>query len=326
MSRPAVLARVVEALRFDGLWWRRFARLGSVYGPEWWKRGSPPVIAAILFGLVGRNRRGAMTNLRRVLGDADDGRLHLAALRMFIQFAHCMTETMEYFGPRPRPIQLDVPQRDPIAEALRDGRGAVLVTGHIGNWDVAAKTLRDYDRPINLVMAREANATAADYVRAIREQAGVRVIYSDTSVFSSLNMIRALRANEIVAIQLDRMVGSGGARLVPFFGRLAPFPSGPFVLARLAGAPLIPVFAPRLGTRHYAVHIGQRITLTRDARDPHSLARAMRAAVAAFESVIRAYPSQWFLFSPFWPEDAPTSQTLGSGADGDADELGAAPG
>jgi hypothetical protein len=54
-----VIARAAAALRFDGLWWRRFARLGSVYGPEWWKRASPPVIAAILFALVGRNRRGA---------------------------------------------------------------------------------------------------------------------------------------------------------------------------------------------------------------------------------------------------------------------------
>jgi KDO2-lipid IV(A) lauroyltransferase len=214
-----------------------------------------------------------------------------------------MTETLEYFGPRPQPVHLELPARDTIAEALSEGHGAVLVTGHIGNWDVAAKALRDYGRPINLVMAREANATAADYVRAIREQAGVRVIYSDTSVFSSLNMIRALRDNEIVAIQLDRMLGFGGANMVPFFGRLAPFPSGPFVLARLAGAPLIPVFAPRLGTRHYAIRLGQRVTLQREARDPHSLARAMRAVVAQFEDVIREFPSQWFLFAPFWPSD-----------------------
>jgi len=208
---------------------------------------------------------------------------------------------------------------------LREGRGAVLVTGHIGNWDVAAKALRDYDRPINLVMAREANATAAAYVRAIRERAGVRVIYSDTSVFSSLNMIRALRQNEIVAIQLDRMVGLGGARLVPFFGRLAPFPSGPFVLARLAGAPLIPVFAPRVGRRHYAIRVGPRVSLTHEARDPHSLARAMRATVAEFEAVIREFPSQWFLFAPFWPADAETALPLARDADADLRERGAAP-
>jgi lauroyl/myristoyl acyltransferase len=294
------MTRAAAALRFDGLWWRKFAYLGCVYGPEWWKRGSPPAIAAILFALVGRNRRGAIENAQRILGDGDRRRTLRAGLRMYAEFAHCMTETMEYYGPRPKPLRLDLPQHDPIAEALRERRGAVLVTGHIGNWDIAAKTLRDYAQPINLVMARERNATTQEYVRGMRERAGVRVIYSDTSVFSALNMIRALRHNEIVAIQLDRTLGLGRTRAVPFFGAPAPFPSGPFVLARLAGAPLIPVFIPRIGTRHYEVRIGNPLVLAREQRDAYSLDRAMRTVVREFEAIIREFPSQWFQFTPFW--------------------------
>jgi KDO2-lipid IV(A) lauroyltransferase len=301
------MARAAAALRFDGLWWRKFAYLGCVYGPEWWKQGSPPAFAAILFALVGRNRRGAIENMQRILGDGDRRRARRAALRMYAEFAHCMTETMEYYGPRPRPLRLDLPQHDPIAEALRERRGAVLVTGHIGNWDIAAKTLRDYAQPINLVMARESNTTTQDYVRDMRERAGVRVIYSDTSVFSALNMIRALRGNEIVAIQLDRTLGLGGTRAVPFFGAPAPFPSGPFVLARLAGAPLIPVFIPRVGARHYAVRIGTPLVLSREQRDAYSLDRAMRTVVREFEAIIREFPSQWFQFTPFWSA-APVSR------------------
>ena len=224
-----------------------------------------------------------------------------AALRMYAEFAHCMTETMEYYGPRPRPLRLDVPERDELAEALRAGTGAVVVTGHFGNWDVAAKTLREYGRPINVVMAREINATTHEYVREARERVGVRVIYSDSSVFSSLNMIRALRRNEIVAIQLDRPLGAGGTRLMPFFGAPAPFPSGPFVLARLSGAPLIPVFIPRLGTRHYAIRVPGPLQLAREARDSRTLERVMGEVVHAFEAVVRSFPTQWFQFTPFWP-------------------------
>ena len=300
--------RAAAALRFDGLWWRKFAYLGCVYGPEWWKQGSPPVIAAVIFALVGRNRRGAIDNIERILGDGDRRRATRAALRMYAQFAHCLTETMECYGPRPRPIRFDLPEDDLIATSLGEGRGVVLVTGHIGNWDVAARRLREYNQPINLVMASEANSTTQDYVRDMRERAGVRVIYSDSSVFSALNMIRALRHNEIVAIQLDRMVGLGGARAVPFFGRPTAFPSGPFVLARLAGAPLIPVFIPRLGTRHYAVRFGSRLLLSRESRDAHSLERAMSAVIAEFETMIREFPSQWFQFAPFWRDaEAPAS-------------------
>jgi KDO2-lipid IV(A) lauroyltransferase len=294
---------LAQALRFDGLWWRKFAYLGCVYGPEWWKQLSPPAIAAIIFMLVGRNRRGAIANMERILG-VRGAPAAAAALRMFAEFAHCMTETMECYGPRPKPLRLQVSARNALVDALDDGRGAVVVTGHFGNWDVAAKTLSDYGRPVSLVMAREANATTHEYVRQARDRAGVRVIYSDSSVFSSLNVIRALRRNEITAIQLDRASGTSGMRPIPFFGAPAPFPSGPFVLARLSGAPLIPVFIPRLGTRHYAVRVGGSFTLPREARDAHALERVMTEVVGEFETVVRLFPTQWFQFAPFWPADS----------------------
>lgn len=302
MGESSATGRLRAALRFDGIWWRKLAWLGCVYGPEWWKQGSPPVIAALIYAGVGRNRRGAIENLQRVLGDPDPQRARQVALRMYAEFARCMTETLEYFGPRPHPVRIDQPARDVVGDALSEGRGLVLVTGHFGNWDIAARTLEQYDRPFNLVMAHETNTTTSAYARAIRERAGIRVIYSDTSVFSSLNMIRALRDNEIVAIQLDRSLGVGGIRMVDFFGAPAPFPSGPFVLARLAGAPILPVFFPRLGTRHYAIRLGTRLTVPRDARDNPALARVMRAVAAEFEDVIREFPHQWFQFAPFWPQ------------------------
>src|ERR1051326_6624089 len=101
MSELSSLRWLAQNLRFDGLWWRKFAYLGCVYGPEWWKRYSPPAVAAIIFALIGNNRRGAIANYERVLGTNDPRKTRRAALRMFAEFAHCMTETMEYYGPLP---------------------------------------------------------------------------------------------------------------------------------------------------------------------------------------------------------------------------------
>lgn len=305
-----MLEHTTRALRFDGLWWRKLAYLGSVYGPEWWKRWSPPFFAAAAFALAAGNRRNAIANMRRVLGTDDSWTVAVAALRMFSEFSYCLSETLEYYSPRPQPLRLEQPEHDPIGESLRAGKGVVLVTGHFGNWDIAAKTLRDYGRPLNIVMAHDVNASTQEYVRSTRERAGVRVLFSDTSVFSSLNMIRALRENEIVAIQLDRMLGAGGARMLPFLGHLAPFPSGPFVLARLAGAPLIPVFVPRRGRRHYAVQVGQSVLVPREARDPAALDRVMMEVVSQFEAMVRRHPTQWFQFASFWPaEETPSVQS-----------------
>jgi len=204
---------------------------------------------------------------------------------------------------------------------LREGNGAVIVTGHIGNWDIAAKTLSEYERPINIVMAREVNQTTQEYMRHARERAGVRVIYSDTSVLSSLNMIRALRQNEIVAIQLDRMLGPGGARMLPFFATPAPFPSGPFVLARLARTSVIPVFIPRLGRRHYAIRLGTRVRLKREPRDNQALDAAMMQVISQFEAIIREFPTQWFQFSPFWPVGSKPAPRTAAIPQSDAEEL-----
>jgi KDO2-lipid IV(A) lauroyltransferase len=299
---PVTLRSLLRALRFDGLWWRKFAYLGSVHGPEWWKRYSPPWIAAIIFLCVRRNRRGAIANMRRVLGTRGWLRDHWHGLKVFIGFAHCMNEEIECLSPYPKPITVERPDDDPIEKAVAEGRGAVLVTCHFGNWDVAARTLARYGRPFNLVMAREVNETTAEYVRSAREAAGMHILLSDSSVYGPFNMLRALRRGEIVALQLDRPIGGDGARPVDFFGAPALFQSGALRLARLAGTPIFPVFVARRGPRHYRIVVGteRRVARTAGADD---VDRMLAGIVGEFEDLVREYPDQWFQFAPFWPED-----------------------
>jgi lauroyl/myristoyl acyltransferase len=292
---------LAAALRFDGLLWRKLARLGCVYGPEWWKRASPPLVALAIFLLVRRNREGAIENQARVLSDgAGRWRSVVAGYRSFAAFARCMTETMEYYGPRPRPFRIDEPQRNHVAEALERGRGVILATAHVGNWDVSGRALRATGRPVHMVMAREPNETTQEYARRSRERVGVQVIFSDSSVFSAFNMIRALRHNEILAIQIDRGTSepNSPSRQVEFFGANATFQAGAFHLARLSGAPVVPVVTLRRGLRHYEIVLGEPLYVSRDRAGDAE--RALGDAVRFFERTIREHPEQWFQFAPFW--------------------------
>ena len=110
-------------------------------------------------------------------------------------------------------------------------------------------------------------------------------------------------------------------RRVPFFGRAALFPSGPFVLARLAGAPVIAVFAPRLGVRHYGVRIGQPHEVSKDTRDTGALDRVMAEVVAELEAAVKAYPTQWFQFTPFWDEQAQGAANVAARAEQTVEQL-----
>ncbi len=306
MEVPAL----VEKLRYDGLWWRKFAALGASYGPEWWKRTSPTVIGGMCFAMIAANRRGAIANMRRVLADSSRNPTTVA-LRMFVDFAYCFSETLERFGPYPVAVRVDLPRVDRIRDAIDAGRGVVVVTGHFGNWDIAALELLRYGRPTHVVMAHEANESINPYVERMREDLGLNVVYSDQSVLSSLELLHALRRNEIVALQIDRLAASDSAREVAMFGSDVRLPSGPFELARLSGAPLVAVFSPRVGTRHYQINLGELRSLPRNATAQQVEACASSVA-AEMEEMIRRHPNQWFQFEPFWIADAAQSQAPAS--------------
>ena len=289
--------------RHDGLFWRRLAYRGSTEGPEWWKRTSPAVIAAVLFAAIGRNRRGVLSNLRRIQGSRGVLADHWSALRTFVEFAYCLTETLEHASPHARPLDVQAPPEIDDFERLPRRQGVVVLTSHFGSWEIAAQLMQRFGRRVNVVMAREANPSVEAFQSALRERCGLRVLHSDSSPFASLNMLQALRRGEIVAIQIDRSAPGHVTRPVEFFGAPAQFQYGPFALARLAGVPLWPVFAARLGVRRYRLMPEPLRTIARDASEQDVLA-VMHDVVRSFESHVRAYPNQWFQFAPFWDRPA----------------------
>src|SRR6266566_6739848 len=156
---PMDWTRLRAAVRFDSGAWRRFAELGCVYGPEWWKRGSPPVIAAIIFAIARAQRAAVLANQRQIHGPIPGARGWLRerwhAYRVFAEFARSVTEAMEQWGPRPRPLELHVVGTEIFEAALAEHRGLVALTGHFGSWEVAARHLSGLGRPVNMVVAHE---------------------------------------------------------------------------------------------------------------------------------------------------------------------------
>jgi lauroyl/myristoyl acyltransferase len=295
------LAGLRAALRFDSGWWRRFAEFGCVHSPEWWKRGSPPVIAAIIFSIARDQRAAVLRNQRQVRGPRGWLRERWDAYRVFAECARSMTESLEQWGPHPPPMALEVPQAELFRAALAEGRGLVVPTAHFGGWEVGARFLSDLGRPVNLVTAHEPNPTARAFIHRLRTRHGVNVIYSDRSVFAGLPVLQALRRHEVVGMQIDPWGQPQGAQAIEFCGRPAPFQVGPFVIARVARAPLIPVFAVRTGIRRYEMRVGGRF----DPKTAADTAAAFTATVRAFERLVRECPAQWLMFEDVWHDPPP---------------------
>jgi len=294
------------ALRFDGGLWRRFAELGCVYGPEWWRRLSPPVIAAAIYAIAGERRRAVLRNQRQVQGVRPRWREHRDGYRVFAELARAMTESMEQWGPSPRPLALRVRGGEIVRAALAERRGLVVVTGSFGSWEVAARLLARLGRRVSMVGAEEPNPTVREFLHRMRTRHGFGMIYSDRSIFSGLPVLQALRRDEVVCMKLEPWGPMPGTHPVSFCGRTAHFQLGPFAIARLARAPVVAVFALRVGIRAYELRVAGRF----DPRTREDAATALERTVAAYEELVRSRPWQWLVFEDVWPMAAPAAPVL----------------
>src|SRR5206468_2624540 len=292
--------RLGATLRFDGSAWRRFAELGCVYGPEWWKRGSPPVIAAIIFAIARAQRAAVLRNQRQVRGPRGWLRERWDAYRVFSEFARSVTEGLEQWGSRPRPLDLHFVNEDLFTGARAEHRGLVVLTGHFGSWEVAARGLAGFGRPVSMVTAHEPNPSVREFMHAVRTRHGVKVIYSDRSVFTGLPILHALRRDEIVGMQIEPWGPVPGSHEVTFCSSPTHFQLGPFAVARVARAPIVPVFALRTGIRRYEISVVGRF----DPRTPAESVAALEETVRAYEAIVRAHPAQWLMFEDVWAPPA----------------------
>jgi lauroyl/myristoyl acyltransferase len=269
------------------------------------------VTAAIIYAIASDRRAPVLRNQRQVRGRRSWFREHWDAYQVYAEFAHSMVEALEQWGTRPRPIDLTVRDPEIFDDALAEGRGLIAVAGHFGSWAIGARGLGRFGRPVNMVTAHDPNPSVHASLHALRTRHGVNVIYSDRSPFGGLPILQALRRDEIVGMHIEPWGPLRGSHEVEFCGRRARFQLGPFAVARVARAPVVPVFALRTGVRRYELRVTGRV----DPRTPAESVAALTATVRAYERLVRERPAQWLMFDDVWDV----------GAEGEAAETEAAP-
>lgn len=184
-----------------------------------------------------------------------------------------------------------VPHLHFLEESFAKGKGVILVTGHIGNWELGALFFARHGFKINVVTIPEGRERIDSIRGAYRLRQDIRTIVVDGSPFSSLEIVAALRRGEIVAMLVDRWEGADGVP-AKFFGEDRRFPRGPFVLSRATGAPILPAFIVRDGSIYRGV-IDPPFFMDASGDEPEA-----RRLSESLERMIRACPDQWYNFSP----------------------------
>jgi len=160
-----------------------------------------------------------------------------------------------------------------------------------------------HDRPANIARAVEHGNPAEMILRDMKTNDRRRIVSMDEDALAPLELLRALRRNEIVAIQGDRPY-RGRSAAVPFFGRDANFPLGPFFLSYVSGAPVLPGVVVREGWLRYRVVMGEPIELSRTDDRDRDLEAGLLQAARFLEGVIATHHCQWLNFYRFWSPEA----------------------
>lgn len=266
----------------------------------------------VFFLVAAPQRRAVISNLAVILPGSTKFENFLRAYRVFLSFASSATDavrTREFAklegSTAGSCVDWEVVGVEHFEKIANDEAGAIVLTAHMGNYDVAAPVFSEKFRSrLNAVRAPEKTKQQQEYRR--RELEGQQsdsysVHYNSPESVLGLELTQALARGEIVAIQGDRILFEVSSLDTPFDDRhQMAVPKGPFVLALTTRTRIHPLFILRLGQRRYRVLIRPPIECTTSARGAQARDAAIQTAAAAWMTelapVMREHWHQWYVF------------------------------
>ncbi|HXQ76804.1 MAG TPA: lysophospholipid acyltransferase family protein [Gemmatimonadaceae bacterium] len=187
---------------------------------------------------------------------------------------------------------------------MSKGRGAVMVTGHFGNWELAGSYVAARGVPLDAIVRGMANPLFDGYVNRAREAIGMTVVHDSEAVRRTP---RSLRGGRAVAFVADQGVMGLASTFVPFFGRPAKTPRGAAVFALRFEVPVIFVVAIRQPNGRFRIVV-ERIEAVRTASMDHDVDAIVATFTEHLEKWVRVVPAQYFWQHRRWrrqPPDTP---------------------
>jgi len=182
--------------------------------------------------------------------------------------------------------------------------GGILLSAHIGNWDIAGHLLQRLETRINIVIYDGEYQQIKEYLTSVTGQRAVNVIVikNDLSHIYAIN--EALKNNELVCIHADRFIEGNKTLETTFCGDIARFPMGPFLLAATFKVPVSFVFAVKESNLHYhffATDLKYYTNLPKN----EQVQVMLHDFAGEMERKVKQYPEQWFNYYDFWHPPAP---------------------
>lgn len=276
-------------------------------------------LGTLFFYADKRHRRLALDNLDKAFGlELSLAERRQIARNSFKHFGRVMADNLKWTHLREskREKLLTIEGAESIRRALDEGKGVLLFSAHLGNWEVAPLAISKMAR-FSVVARPLDNRLIEKELARFREGLGTRVI----SKFQAAKpILRSLRQNEIVAILIDQNVLRSQAVFVDFFGfPAATTPSLASFYLR-ARSPLIPVFCYPTPSLTYTAKVGQPLEIELSGDWKQDVLKITQCSTKIIEAEIRDHPSLWFWFHNRWKTRPEGEAAARESAGGEKDE------
>jgi len=260
--------------------------------------------AGWVFGSVVRyHRRDALAALQRSFPEKSADEIRGLVRRMYAQLGLNGVELCRLGTMSAAELETAVIMEgwDHLKAAMARGRGAIILTAHLGNWDMLCTLAPRWGYPLTIITKNLRNQRLNRFWMQARERFGLRFVPARHSFRACLT---ALRKNEIVGFVLDQNMIDREGIFVEFFGRPACTTPGLAYLAAQSGAPVVPAFMVRDADGRHRGRILALLEPPPD-REPGTIRAATQQYTRIIETAVREHPDQWIWLHRRWKTQPP---------------------
>ncbi len=212
---------------------------------------------------------------------------------VFRNFAYYLVEFLHAHRYPRLPVEIEGGDR--LSGILASGKGGIVLTAHLGNWELGAIALSRLGLPMHVVALPHGDPRMNAFFDRQRQRCGVSVV--PVGAHATRQCLRILRRGELLGIVGDHEFGPNGVS-VSFLGRAVELPRGPAILSLRTGAPVVPTFLIREDAWRFRLYLEEPIYPPQHScasRDTHDLTQTYAAVLARY---IQRFPTQWGMFEP----------------------------
>lgn len=194
--------------------------------------------------------------------------------------------------------------RSNLEEIIALGKGGILLSAHVGNWEIAGQLLNGLKTTFHVLVFENEKEKIKSYLDKVQSKRALQfIVIKPGSMSHVIELNNAFKNNELVVMHGDRFLGNAPTLKTSFMGKDAQFPQGPFLLAAKFGVPLSFVYSLKETNKHYHFYSSpfKQVERSRgELKSNNNSKILLESYIKETEKIVKKYPYQWFNFYPFW--------------------------